>query len=345
MYHIIDKGMVKPWLRKLIKQGILVAPTVLEGGDVVFKESFTPDNISLEFKQPLYSVKSFFLPREETLFTFHSNSIDSVQEVYDELPRVFFGLRPCDLKAIRQADRFFAEGIQDSHYYHRRERTLLIVIGCNDPESHCFCHVMGDGPFQKTGADIFMVDLGGSFAVTTDTPQGFAAIRDYPYFFEEVTEEQEYEIYFKESFALSMLNKNMPMDLELPSFSSIGDEFWEETSLKCFSCGSCSYICPMCFCYNVVDRQNKFLEGKRIRTWDSCIFEGFTRMAGGHNLLGKRKDRLKKRFAHKLQQYPQKYGFMGCTGCGRCSITCMGKIGMLDIIRKLVMEVGTDGKE
>lgn len=345
MYYIITKVMVKAWLRKLIKQGILVAPTQLKGGDVVFKEAFTPDNISLEFKQPLYSVKSYFLPQEETLFTFRNSSVDTLQEVYDEFPRIFFGLRPCDLKAVTQADRFFGEGFQDSYYYHRRKQTLLMVIGCNNPESHCFCHSMGIGPFYKDGADIFMVDLGSSLAVTAGTPNGKAAIEDYLYFFEKATEEQKDEIILEEYAALSKLNYNMPKDVGPPDFSSISDEFWEKISRKCFSCGSCSYICPLCFCYNVVDRQNKVFEGKRVRTWDSCIFEGFTRMAGRHNLFKNRQDRLKKRFAHKLQQYPEKYGLIGCTGCGRCTVTCPGKIGMMDVIKKFAAEVSTDDKK
>lgn len=345
MYYIITKGMVKPWLRKLVKQGILVAPTKLEGGDVIYKEAFSVDNILLEYKQPLYSLKSFFLPQEETLFTFQESSLSTLKEVNDDFPRIFFGVRPCDLMAITQADRFLGEGFKDSNYFHRREPSLLIVIGCNNPEHHCFCHAIGKGPFYKDGADIFMADLGACFAVTADTPKGWAAINKYSYFFEEATEEQEDEICNEEFLAINMLKWNIAEEFDLPEFASIRDQFWEKLSLKCFSCGSCSYVCPLCFCYNIVDRQNKLLEGKRVRTWDSCIFEGFTRMAGRHNLFNSRKERLKKRFAHKLYQYPEKYGFMGCTGCGRCDKTCPGNIGMESVLKKLVVEVSKVGKK
>ena len=345
MYHLITKGLVKVWLRKLIKQGVLVAPTELAGGDVVFKEAFTPENVLLKFKKPLYSVKSYFLPQEETLFTFHDSSVNTLEEVYDEFPRIFFGLRPCDLKAITQADRFFNEGFQDAYYNHRRKQTLLMVIGCNNPDNNCFCHTMGIGPFYKDGADIFMVDLGHSFAVTAQTPKGMAAVEEYSYFFEKAAEEDEEDIFFEENSALSRLNFNMPQNIKLPDFTQIDEEFWEKAGRRCFSCGSCSYVCPLCFCYNVVDRQNKASQGKRVRTWDSCVFEGFTRMAGRHNMFKTRQDRLKKRFAHKLYQYPETYGYPGCTGCGRCTVTCPGNIGMMSMIKQLAEEGSTDGKK
>lgn len=340
MDYILNKGLVKAWLRKLIKHGILVAPIRLEGGDIIFKEAFNPDNILLECKKTLYSAKPFFLPQEETLFTFRERSFGTIKEVFDEFPRIFFGLRPCDLKAIIQADRFFTENYQDPYYRKRREHTLLIVIGCNDPDANCFCHAMGLGPFYHEGADIFLADMGNSFIVTPITPNGINAVEKYRYFFEEATAEQQGEKSRHELTAMQKLVGNLPLTDVRACYSLIDDEFVSSISRKCAACGSCSYVCPMCFCYNVVDRENKDLEGKRVRTWDSCIFEGFTRMAGRHNLIKSRQERLKKRFAHKLKQYPETYGFPGCTGCGRCSLTCLGHISMLDVLKKVTAEVG-----
>lgn len=341
MTYLISKEQVKPWLRKLIKRGILVAPKELKGGDVAFKETFSTDGILLDYKQPMYSVKSFFLPQEETLFTFKDRSVDSLEDVYDEYPRVFFGLRPCDLRAVSQADRFFDENYRDPYYAQRRKRNLLIGIGCNSPENHCFCHAMGIGPFYSDKADIFMVDLGDKFMTTGQTPKGNAAINDYFYFFTEANDDNKKEVAIKASAAMDKLKSNLQVNGDNTyDIMAKGEEFWAEQSAKCFSCGSCSYVCPFCFCYNVVDRENKEQQGKRIRTWDSCIFEGFSRMAGRHNMLRKKQERLKKRFAHKLEQYPKTYGILGCSGCGRCSLTCLGNISMIDMVKKLTREEG-----
>lgn len=345
MKYMISKAMITAWLRKLVKHGMLVAPARLSGGDVIFKEQLTPDDIMLDYKQPLYSVKSYFLPQEETLFTFKDRSPDTLQEVFNQFPRVFFGLRPCDLRAVIQADRFFSENYQDFYYYQRRKQTLLIVVGCNHPEPHCFCQIMGLGPFCSQGADVFLTDLGAGFLVDPLSPAGKAAVEDYRYFFEEATPGNLAEAEQLELRALQQLYASIPPPFPLPNFPAINDSFWDELSKSCLSCGSCSFICPLCFCYNVVDRE-KDREGKRVRTWDSCIFEGFTRMAGRHNLLKNRAQRLKKRFAHKLEQYPQTYGIPGCTGCGRCSVTCLGNIGMLAVLKKLGTEVAkNDGRQ
>lgn len=339
MQFTISKGLIKAWLRKLIRHGILVAPFRLKGGDVIFKEAFTPDNIDMDFKQPFFSVKSFFLPQEETLFTFKDRSVKTMEELFDEYPRIFFGLRPCDVRSIIQADRFFGGNYQDPYYKSRRENTLLITVACNSPENHCFCHLMGVEPFSGDGADIFMIELNNEFAVSPRTPRGEIAISDFQYFFEIADEQQKQEVIKKQQRARQKLEENIPQKVLSSPYGLIDDNFLQQISSRCFSCGSCSYICPMCFCYNVVDRENRLKEGQRVRQWDSCIFEGFTRMAGRHNLLKSKQDRLRKRFTHKLQQYQEVYGIPGCTGCGRCTVTCLGKIGMLDILKLLSGEV------
>lgn len=342
MDYILNKNNVKSWLRKLIKQGMLVAPVELEGGDVIYKELFTPEGILLDYKKPLNSAKAFLLPQEETMFTFKGRSVESIEATFDQFPRVFFGLRPCDLRAVTQADRFFSDNYQDPYYTSRRANTLLITVGCNVPEAECFCHSMGLGPHCSEGTDIFMVDLGSCFLTTPVSAKGRECVDTYSYFFTEATEDQRDMASRKEAEALCKLKDNLPMENALSCYPKIDDEFLKSISNKCASCGSCSYVCPMCFCYNVVDRTYKDIEGKRVRTWDSCIFEGFTRMAGRHNLLKTRQDRLRKRFDHKLLQYPENYGIAGCTGCGRCTVTCLGHISMLDVIKKVSGEVDID---
>lgn len=332
MALVIAKEAVGFWLRRLMKGGMLVAPVRLEGGDVAYRETLDPDEILLNFTRPLFSIKAFLLPQEETLFTFHNRSPDTVKEVYDYFPRVFFGIRPCDLKAVQQADRFFGETYPDPFYLHRRQRTLLIGMACNKPEASCFCHLTGISPFSPDGADVFLIDLGNTFLVETATGKGREAVERYSFFFSPATEDDCERAKALEKGALLALAAERSGG-ELPqTLHEVPTGLWSELSRRCFGCGGCSYVCPLCFCYNVVDREKKDLQGERLRTWDSCIFEGFTRMAGRHNLIKSREERLRKRFAHKLEQYPEKYGMAGCTGCGRCSEVCLGGIGMREVI-------------
>jgi len=63
----------------------------------------------------------------------------------------------------------------------------------------------------------------------------------------------------------------------------IKPEVWEYIGNQCFECGACSFVCPTCSCFNIEDANLASGETSRLRTWDSCSFEGYTKMAGDHN--------------------------------------------------------------
>ena len=118
----------------------------------------------------------------------------------------------------------------------------------------------------------------------------------------------------------------------------IDDAIWEKLSESCLECGGCAYVCPTCSCYNVADIPVTDTSGYRIKTWDSCSLAGFTRIAGGEIMRSDKKDRLKRRFFHKLShQYIEINRRHGCVGCGRCINTCFADISMpavVDAIRQ-----------
>lgn len=341
MTYVIDKAHVFPWLRKLVKQGMLVAPFSLANGDLIFKEMLTPDNILLEYEQPLFSPKNFFFPQQETLFQFTNRSPENLEAVFNQFPRVFFGLRPCDVKALNQADLFFSQHYPDPYYASRRKRTLIITNGCIKPMSRCFCSAMDCSPSYTLGSDVFLIDIGGSFWATTHTGKGKAAVETFRHFFTLADSQQLERAKYLMQKAKETLDQQTPDSIKITNIDQMPNSFWQRISERCFSCGSCSYNCPLCFCYNIVDRSGSSF-GKRLRTWDSCIFEGFSRMAGGENLDKQREQRLQKRFDHKLKLYPEKYGMPGCTGCGRCSSACLGRIGMKEVLDAMAQEVSAN---
>ena len=57
---------------------------------------------------------------------------------------------------------------------------------------------------------------------------------------------------------------------------------WEELYHPCLACGTCTFVCPTCQCYDIKDYDTG--HGiQRYRCWDSCMYSDFTMMAHGNN--------------------------------------------------------------
>ena len=109
-------------------------------------------------------------------------------------------------------------------------------------------------------------------------------------------------------------------------------EFWEAQSGKCISCGTCTYLCPTCYCFNISDEKFGH-EGVRLRTWDNCMSSQFTLEASGHNPRPTKANRLKNRVGHKFSYYPSLHdGNIACCGCGRCIKSCPASVDIRAIV-------------
>jgi ferredoxin len=122
-----------------------------------------------------------------------------------------------------------------------------------------------------------------------------------------------------------------------------GADFWEDISFACINCGTCTFSCPTCWCFDIQDEVygNK---GVRMRNWDSCMFPIFTVHTTGHNPRDTKLARLRQRFMHKLKYFVDKYdkGIM-CVGCGRCVRQCPVNIDIRKI-SKLMNNLASEAK-
>ncbi|HOW84159.1 MAG TPA: 4Fe-4S dicluster domain-containing protein, partial [Spirochaetota bacterium] len=120
----------------------------------------------------------------------------------------------------------------------------------------------------------------------------------------------------------------------------IKPQVWEFIGDQCFECGACSFVCPSCSCFNIEDFNKPDTAVDRMREWDSCSFEGYTRMAGDHNPRKPIEDRRNKRFFCKLSySQSKKYLRPGCVGCGRCAWVCPGDIGLPNVVTYVRREI------
>lgn len=334
--YILKKDHLSYWLRQLRKNAELIAPKREIGGEIVLTKAENIHEIALEYTAPILAPKFILFPQADPIFRYQSDIRSKISGIVDTKKRVVFGVPPCGISAMHIADRVFGGRYNDPYYAARRENTTFITLGCNNPLPTCFCSSLNAGPFLNNDYDIQLTDLGDRFFVQVGSSEGKEIVKKYRYLFN-IAEKADYDDQYEAVLdAQSRFETNVDVESYYRKLKedALNDSFWERIAERCFECGGCTYLCPICLCFNVVDRPESESSGERIRVWDSCMFSGFTKMAGGVNPVHDKRDRIKRWHYHKILYYPEKYGNYGCVGCGLCAITCPGRIDMASVIKR-----------
>ena len=261
-----------------------------------------------------------------------------VEAVVEAESTVIFGVHTCDLQGMRVLDAAFREGYPDAHYLKRREQTLLVGIECLKPcDEHSFCKSMGTLT-ASNGYDLHLTDVGEAYAVDVGSETGQALLDNYANAQKATEADME-----RLNKVLSAKWPRFPYKLDFdvgalaPLMSHAYDSpVWDQLAEICLACGQCTLVCPTCFCFNVYDEVALNLrEGERWRRWDSCQLDEFATVAGGENFREHQSARLRHRFMRKGRYLFEKYGELGCTGCGRCARSCLVDISPVDVFNDL----------
>ncbi len=347
MKKLEKKDIVKLLKEASVKWNVYM-PQKYPGGDVLIaalpkdKEQTASalQNLALGNEDTIVSQKDIFFPQLESMLSFKSGKIE---ETVDSSPKLLFGMKPCDLKGMLFADEFFKRNFEDKYYLSRIKERLVIVIGCLAPPrpGACFCTSAKTGPFADAGFDLQLVETGDSYLVEVGTEKGREFMEKHKTSFADSADDESVIAQIKKKAAEAVdLKVDFQKALELMAKTDfMPEEIYKRISERCVYCGACLYACPTCTCFNVFDN-TKNNEGQRLRNWDACVFEGYTREASGHNPRQEKWVRTSRRYEHKLK-YDQKItGQSGCVGCGRCLARCPVNIG----ISKFIKEITENGK-
>lgn len=285
------------------------------------------------------SAKDFFFPKTEHLVSYEMSGkevkvVDPRKEVGDF---VIFGVRACDARGFTAIDNVYMNmNPVDSYYKNRREHGTVIVLACNEPAKTCFCSTFGiDASLAKPAGDVscWLADGKYYFEANTDKGKAFvenakSALEDADTSAVEACRKDIAEKVEKLPFAHLDLSKFQGKDM-LKIFNS---KIWDKVSEPCVGCGTCTYVCPTCMCFDVRDFATS--NGVRqIRCWDSCMYNDFTQMAA-ENPRHTQKERSRQRFMHKLMYYPMAHdGMFSCVGCGRCVENCPVNMNIVKVIK------------
>ncbi len=306
-------------------------------GATNFKKYEDGVDVDIKSLQTVKSAKDLFFPQSEDMMEFKTSgkNIEIKDARKQAVPFVLFGVRGCDLKSFEVLDKVFLAEPVDTMYKAKRDAVTVITLACNNPESSCFCKMFGVDASNPKG-DIQATIAGEEMFFEALTEKGSELLSKLTCLEDgdaNKVEEEKAEI-VKKIDALPFVNLDLS-DFKGENLMKLFDRpEWEELSKACLGCGTCTFVCPTCQCFDIRDFETN-AGVKRFRCWDSCMYSDFTKMAA-ENPRKTQMQRYRQRFMHKLCYFPSNNdGEYGCVGCGRCVKKCPQSLNIVKVIKKL----------
>jgi sulfhydrogenase subunit beta (sulfur reductase) len=270
------------------------------------------------------SWKSFLFPERRKLWSMAKgmNPVPAQIDPATYRPFAFFGVRACELAAIRIQDRILRGSDKDPEYTARREALLIVGVHCQTAAATCFCPSMGTGPeFPQDGWDILLTELPHTFFVQSGSGRGAEILSRLE--LKEASSDAGNSIQNLLDRTRSQIKRSMPQDhIREDIYSSLKSRHWEDVGERCLACANCTMVCPTCFCTTLIDTLDiTGTQAERTHTWDSCFHLDFSYLHGGSHRVSNA-SRYRQWFSHKLASWIDQFGSSGCVGCGRCVTWC-----------------------
>ena len=269
---ILDKGSVAALVGGLMADYRVVGPQA-KGPAFVFDTLADPADLRLDYSTTILSPKVVLQPPRERLATFHMGGEPSVEPIVEAEPMVIMGVHTCDLHAIQLLDKVFSTDYPDANYLARREQAVIVSIECLQPcDEHSFCKDMGTLAADE-GYDLNLTDLGDVYAVHVGTAAGGGLLEKHADA-RPATEKDVKHLDEVLGARWSRFKNRLAFDAaELPAMLATAYEhpLWDELGERCLACGSCTNVCPTCYCFYLYDQALSPREFERLRTWDLSL--------------------------------------------------------------------------
>jgi len=337
----IDKSSWNEGLDRARSAYTLVGPA-LDGEVLGFRELADSEYPSMDGRQTQLSPKSIVFPPSQVMMTCSLKEGDAKQNIYeavaiDTKARAVVGIRPSDAKALSLVRlNFDTDEYKDPYVVEAFNACTWVGLAVNAPSATDFSTSCGTGPFDESCLDVMLVEDGDRYLVRVLTDKGaaWAATAGFEAQAEEgaealIAEKKEAaEKAITSSIAFNGIQKKTVLEL-------YEADHWNTTTFACLNCGTCTYACPTCWCFDIQDEVHGD-KGFRIKNWDSCMTSLFTLHGSGHNPRETPLQRTRQRFMHKLKYFQDKYdrGIM-CVGCGRCIEQCPAGIDIRDVCKTM----------
>ena len=293
-------------------------------------------NVDVDTLKTVKSPKDVFFPQSENLYNCYKDGkkIKIEPEALCEKPFVVFGMKACDVQGIKVLDRVFLADPVDSFYAARRAHGTIVALACGEPDESCFCKVFGID-CAEPDADVAAWIVAEDVYLKALTEKGEALVASVSGLLAECDEAA---VEAEKQNIRSIVEKLPYSNLDLEGWhgeatkEKFDSPVWDELYKPCLACGTCTFVCPTCQCYDIKDYDTG--HGiQRYRCWDSCMYSDFTMMAHGNNRTSQMQ-RFRQRFMHKLVYFPANNdGMYSCVGCGRCVDKCPASLNIVKVIK------------
>lgn len=344
MYKIAKENL--PALFRLIADSQELYLPVRKADQVNFAAWSEDAQVDLDTLKSVKSPKDAFFPQSETLYTCvkDGKKISIEPEALKEQNFVVFGMKACDVKGVQVLDQVFLADPVDTFYAARREHGTIVAMACHEPEESCFCKVFGVD-CAEPAADVAAWMVEETLYWKPLTEKGEALTKAAGSLLADADDADEKKVEDEKAAIRTIVEKLPYSNLSLEGWNgdALTEKFdsplWEELYKPCLACGTCTFVCPTCQCYDIKDYDTGH-GVKRYRCWDSCMYSDFTMMAHGNNRTSQMQ-RFRQRFMHKLVYFPANNdGMYSCVGCGRCVEKCPAALNIVKVIKAFQKQGG-----
>ncbi len=341
-YVYLNKKDLGEFVDHLKKKYKVVAPVVKEN-QFVFAEVENADEISLEHIPTILPPKKYFFPQKEKLGSFNMGETKMSATTLELEATIIFGAHTCDIDGMECLEAVFHHDPADPYYNSRESSIVVFGYECMKPcDENATCVTM-DTHVPKAGYDVMMTDAGDKYILHLNSNVGEKIVGTCS----AITKtEDDVKSILRKLRESKMKDFKEQIDVDYGDIQEMfkrtyNSAVWEDIGKKCVSCGNCTAVCPTCYCFDVYDEVKLDVTGgERKRVWDSCQLEDFASVAGGENFREERSSRQRHRLFRKFEYPVTKYNKFFCTGCGRCTRTCMAQIKLVETLNALKKEKG-----
>ncbi|MFA6423514.1 MAG: 4Fe-4S dicluster domain-containing protein [Patescibacteria group bacterium] len=324
MIQKISKLKLNHFLASLEKDYEIYAP--VKKGEIFEFEKLTDDKIINFFESSYSSFKKLIFPAVDEICKTLNNTYSPPSIPFK---KVVFGMTASDIHALNSLKKIMLSPIEDARFADHLKMTTFVTVTNGRIRSK---KIITDEVEQ--GYDLLMIKIGDNYYFESSNPKGEKIISSYK--MENI--DIEVETKPQSEFAIFQDKEKIARAIE----KSKGSHIWKDLAKICLGCGNCSDVCPLCYCFDTVDKFDAGNNaGTRCRIWDSCFYKKFDQTTN-HNFRENLEDRIYHFFHHKFVQALNERGDFNCNHCGRCIMACPVNINIFKVLDEILIKFGEE---